>query len=220
MTQVIPVEMVTLADHEAVIARGLTTFIEVGTALLAIREGRLYREQYPTFEEYCHDRWGWERAHAYRLMNGAETAALLSPMGDIPTPTAERQVRPLTRLPREEQPAAWREAVEATGGGVPTQATVERIVRERAPEPIRRVRAEAASEYEYPTAAYEPAGTEHPEAWDFMHAIEDLAKIRASAFELRGAIHANQARWVEDNLDQAYALLNEFRAAWRARRAS
>lgn len=136
----VDVVMTSLADHESVIERGLTTFIEVGNALLAIRDGRLYRESHSTFEDYCRERWGWERAHAYRLMTGAETAARLSPIGDIPQPTAETQVRPLTRLPAEDQPDAWREAVEESGGNVPTQATVERIVRMRTPE--------AASEYD------------------------------------------------------------------------
>lgn len=130
MTQVIAGEMTTLADHEAVIERGLTTFVEVGTSLLAIREGRLYREQHGTFEDYCRERWGWSRQHANRLVAGAEVAATLEPTGSI-APTAERQVRPLTSLPTEDQPAAWRDAVDSAGGSVPTQAQVERIVRQR-----------------------------------------------------------------------------------------
>lgn len=35
--------------HEEVIDRGLATFIEVGQALLAIRDRRLYRMAYATF---------------------------------------------------------------------------------------------------------------------------------------------------------------------------
>jgi hypothetical protein len=41
------------ASAEAVIERGLTTFVEVGEALLAIRDGRLYRQAgYKTWEQY------------------------------------------------------------------------------------------------------------------------------------------------------------------------
>ena len=37
---------------EAIIERGQQTFIEVGNALMEIRESRLYLENYPTFEDY------------------------------------------------------------------------------------------------------------------------------------------------------------------------
>jgi hypothetical protein len=46
-----------LAQCEGVIERGMKSFIEVGTALLKIRDERLYRENYGTFEEYCRKRW-------------------------------------------------------------------------------------------------------------------------------------------------------------------
>ena len=46
-------ELSILSKHESVISKGLKTFSDVGNALLAIRDGRLYREQFPTFEEYC-----------------------------------------------------------------------------------------------------------------------------------------------------------------------
>src|SRR6476660_8234750 len=42
---------------EAIIQKGIQTFVEVGNALLEIRESRLYRGQYSTFEEYCRTRW-------------------------------------------------------------------------------------------------------------------------------------------------------------------
>jgi hypothetical protein len=32
---------------------GIKTFIEVGSALLEIRDDRLYRESYGTFDDYC-----------------------------------------------------------------------------------------------------------------------------------------------------------------------
>jgi hypothetical protein len=38
-----------VAECEAVLQRGLATFIEVGAALLRIRDGRLYRDTHKTF---------------------------------------------------------------------------------------------------------------------------------------------------------------------------
>src|SRR5690606_33165582 len=71
-----------------------------------IRDRRLYRVSHDTFETYCREKWNMERAQAYRLMDSAGVVKNLSPMGD--KPTSERQARPLTRLPAERQPEAWR----------------------------------------------------------------------------------------------------------------
>ena len=63
-----------------------------------------------TFEEYCKERWGMNRAHAYRLIDAAEVVNNLSPIGDIPA--NESQARPLTALRDnpELQRAAWERA--------------------------------------------------------------------------------------------------------------
>ena len=49
-----------------------------GLALMEIRDGRLYRAEFGTFEEYCNQRWGWERAHAYRLIDAAQVVENVS----------------------------------------------------------------------------------------------------------------------------------------------
>lgn len=51
-------EVISLASHEAVLERGLATFVEVGDALQTIKLNRLYRMHYETFEDYCRERWG------------------------------------------------------------------------------------------------------------------------------------------------------------------
>lgn len=116
-----------LARCEAVIERGLTTFYEVGTALLKIRDARLYRASHATFEEYCRERWQFKKSQAYRLIEAAEVVGNLSPMGD--KPTSERQVRPLAGLAPEHQQAAWERAVEESYGEQPTAAKVEEVAK-------------------------------------------------------------------------------------------
>ena len=106
-----------LEQCEAVIERGLQTFVDVGNALLEIRDNRLYRSGYSTFEDYCRDRWGFSRIHAHRLIQAAEVTGNLLPIGNI-LPATESQVRPLTSLEPEQQREAWRYVVEnapATG---------------------------------------------------------------------------------------------------------
>lgn len=106
-----------LPELEAVIERGLTTFVDVGTALLEIREGRLYRETHSTFEDYCRDRWGFSRVQAHRLIEASEVVATL-PIGNV-TPHNEAQARELARIDDPQQRAdVWRTAVDAHGDKV------------------------------------------------------------------------------------------------------
>ena len=87
-----------IAQLEATIERGMQTFVEVGLALMEIRDARLYRAEFGTFEEYCQERWGWTRQHTNRMIASAEVTTNLEPLGSI-LPATERQARPLAPLP-------------------------------------------------------------------------------------------------------------------------
>ena len=63
-----------LAELEKVIARGKQTFVDVGFALAEIRDLRLYKREYSSFQEYCREKWGWTKQHAYRLIEAAPVA--------------------------------------------------------------------------------------------------------------------------------------------------
>jgi hypothetical protein len=89
-------EQADLVTCEETIGRGLGAFLEVGRALLAIRDGRLYRARHATFEDYCRERWQISRAHANRYIDASTVAGVLSPIGDVPS--RESHVRPLTRV--------------------------------------------------------------------------------------------------------------------------
>lgn len=127
-------EQADLAQLESVIERGMNTFIEVGNALAAIQEQKLYRASHGTFEDYCRNRWNMGRAHAYRMITAAEA---VSPMGDtgLPVPTNERQARELGRIPEAERADVWRATVERTGGQ-PTAAAVRETYAARADEVV------------------------------------------------------------------------------------
>jgi hypothetical protein len=126
---------VRLAELEGVIERGLQTFVEVGKALLEIRDSRLYLEAcdkagkpYGTFEDYCRERWGMSRIHAFRLIQATEVTENLLPMGNIPT--NERVARELVGLPVDEQREVWTQAIENSKSGQPTAQEVRLVVRE------------------------------------------------------------------------------------------
>lgn len=121
-----------LPELEKVIERGQQTFIEVGRALMEIRDRRLYRETHATFEAYCRERWGWGHSHVNRQMDAARVAAAISPTGEVPA--NEYQARAmLDRLEPQE-----REQVRQ-GAATPT------VVRKMT-EPIRRPKSDASGE--------------------------------------------------------------------------
>jgi len=60
------------ADLEKVIQEGQLAYVEVGKALQEIQEGRLYKDKYNTFEEYCEKRWGFERQTAYDYIKASD----------------------------------------------------------------------------------------------------------------------------------------------------
>lgn len=91
---------------EAIVERGVETFVEVGNALLEIRNLRLYRREFSTFEDYCRQRWQLSRRHAYELISAAEVVSNLCAMAHT-LPSNERQVRPLAKLEPEQQREAW-----------------------------------------------------------------------------------------------------------------
>lgn len=130
----------TLAEHEAVIERGLGTFVEVGNALIAIRDGRLYRLTHDTFEDYCLRRWGLKRQRAYQLITASEVAASVSQICDTPV---LRESHATALAPLKQEPARMADALRNAG----PQPTAERI-REAVKEIVREETAKAKQEHE------------------------------------------------------------------------
>lgn len=132
-------EIENLAGYEAKIKSGLTSFIEVGEALSAIRDQRLYRATHGTFEDYCRERWKMSKRHCDRLIESADVVQNLGPTG--PTITSERQARELARVEPERRQEVVEKASVATGGKItaaalkeaakPTPKTVEVVLEAR-----------------------------------------------------------------------------------------
>ena len=105
-----------LATLERVIRSGWKTFLEVGSALARVRDGRLYRDKYNSIEEYCQQEMGFSRPYAYNLMNSAAVSQQLSSIEDIGVqPINEAQCRELISVPEDKREAAWRGAVKLAG---------------------------------------------------------------------------------------------------------
>jgi hypothetical protein len=106
-------ELIDLTVAEEIIESHKKSFLEVGAALVAIKDGRLYRATHKTFEEYLDGRWSFKKSRAYQLMSASEDRQSLSTVVDVlELPTNERQVRELAKAPKEKQAKVAKEVAE------------------------------------------------------------------------------------------------------------
>ncbi|MGH7969718.1 MAG: hypothetical protein ACREIC_13420, partial [Limisphaerales bacterium] len=97
--------------------KGFVTVFDMGTALLAIREGRLYRATHPSFEAYCQERWGIGRSYASRVIGAAERIKLLPATSSVQRPANEFQIRPFLKLEASAFPKMWSEVAKRAADG-------------------------------------------------------------------------------------------------------
>lgn len=116
-------EAAALAEHEAAVERGLGTFLDVGRALMAIRDDRLYRAEHRTFDAYCRSRWKLSPSRAYQFIDAAHVSTVV----DVANEAQARELAPLLDEP-EALRDAWQQASDATGGK-PTAAAIRNVVR-------------------------------------------------------------------------------------------
>lgn len=93
---------------EVAIGKGFKYAAALGEALSVVSEKRLYRENYPTFEDYCRDRWGVEVRKAYRLIDLSAIREDVSNWShELAPPERESVARELKKLPAEDRGEAW-----------------------------------------------------------------------------------------------------------------
>lgn len=92
-----PIERTRLGELEAVIERGRDAFLEVGRALVEVRDSKLYREAFETFEHYLRVRWDMSRSRGYQLID----AAAVSTVVDIGNEAQARALAPVRDLDLE-----------------------------------------------------------------------------------------------------------------------
>ena len=117
-----------LQKHEQVIEEGRQTFMDVGNALMQIKENRLYKVSYSNFGDYCKERWGFTQQHAGRLISGTN---IVNRIKSVPTGSALPQSENQTRaLSKSENPVVdWKKAQEITGKQQPSGGEIREIIR-------------------------------------------------------------------------------------------
>jgi len=92
-----------LQELEATVRRGLDSFVEVGQALMEIREGKGYRLRgFDTFDEYCQKVFKFTDRHGRRMIASAKTAqATQKLLGEKPGNEAvARELAPVAEDPQ------------------------------------------------------------------------------------------------------------------------
>lgn len=210
-----------LAEAEATIERGIKTFIETGAALMMVRDNRLYRETHGTFQDYCADRWGLSGSHAYRLIDGARVAELISsPVGEEIniSERAARELSPLLEDP-DELREVWNEAAGRTER-TPSATDIRRVRSEReqpapnetATEAIRE-RPSVNAREEDPTtsgsaklAAAAPSAVTMPAGGAVVPEFDPRAAVRAAIDRHAPDPQAGHREWRRDFLDDVHAV--------------
>lgn len=111
------------AKAEQTIERGLQSFVEVGEALAKVRDLRLYRDEYGTFEEYAEKKWSLTDRRLRQIIDASKVTRSL-PTGTI-VPASEGQARELSGLAPDRAADVMRKAHDDTGGKVTAKAIKE-----------------------------------------------------------------------------------------------
>ena len=89
-----------LTGCESIIERHAEAFVEVGKALVTIRDRRLYRATHATFEGYCQERWDMGRREANRTISAAKVKQLVGAITPIPNVGVARELEGLLDQPK------------------------------------------------------------------------------------------------------------------------
>src|SRR6476659_7184530 len=103
-----PGEREEFAKRIHVVRTGASAIVESGRALTLIRDKRLYRERFPSFEKFVDFEFRMSKSYAYRLISGFKEVESLA--GTI-KPSSEAVVRELKKVPRPSKQEVWNRAL-------------------------------------------------------------------------------------------------------------
>jgi len=187
------VERRSLEKLEKVIESGVESFLATGSALKEIRDQRLSRERFKTFEAYVKARWSFDRSRAYQLIDASDLKADLSTIVDK-NPKAdevktEGQLRELASVPTESLADVIAKASEIAGDA-PLTAKVLKEAREQVLEPAKLTAEEPACEdvESEPEPGPEPVGPLQCVGWfkEQIGLVNELIRNMDTVVEVPG----------------------------------
>ena len=114
-----------LVECEEKIDRSLRSFVDIGDALLEIRESRLYRNSHQNFEQYCQSRWNITKSRANQLISASRLVGNLeNEDANGVLPSSESVARELQRVDADRQHEVWSQVVSTAPRGANNEAVV------------------------------------------------------------------------------------------------
>jgi hypothetical protein len=92
------------------IQKGVEAFECVANDMLMIRDQKLYREEYDTFEEFCRETLGRSKTHVNRMIQAGDVIRGLMAAGEVVLPDNERIARELALYPKRDRQLIWQRA--------------------------------------------------------------------------------------------------------------
>src|SRR5262249_44046999 len=105
---------------DTAIRRAIRGFVDVGRYLAEVRDRRLYREQFATFEAYVAG-LGLKRQRAYELIDAAGVAESVSEISDIKI-ERESHAAALADVPADKRAEVLKVASKTSGGKITAKA--------------------------------------------------------------------------------------------------
>lgn len=96
-----------LHEEEKRIDKGLQGAVDIGKGLRKIRDQRLYREEFDTFERYCKVRWGFTRSRADQYIQFVQIRSRMKQEGHRDLPSNEGITRAFGRMTQPQIDEVW-----------------------------------------------------------------------------------------------------------------
>jgi hypothetical protein len=113
---------------------GQKIYAEIGALLKEVKDKELWRKRSDSFVGYCEEVWGFEKRRANQLIDLSDFAQQLLASSEgagttvLEIPKSERHIRPLKKLPKSDQIAVYKKAVEELPEG---EVITERYIAEK-----------------------------------------------------------------------------------------
>lgn len=120
-TPLTPQEQQDFRRLEELVRDGFSTMEKMAGALREIRQRKLYRKEFRTFDSYVRTKWDMCIRRAYQICTYGEVIENLRAHNCAEIPEREAQARELAKLPSEAQAEVWNEVVRK---GKPTAAAI------------------------------------------------------------------------------------------------
>jgi hypothetical protein len=112
---------------------GVEAFERASKNLLRVRDERLYREEFATFEEFCRETLGHSKTHVNRMIAAADVIQGLIAQGEIVLPNNERVARELAKYPKSERALIWKRAKQIADRSRPDYQAIREAAKEIVP---------------------------------------------------------------------------------------